>query len=289
MPRSSLCAGVLKTAELCEPLVKLLRLRIVEYDYTQADETTVQVLSEAGRSNTAKSYMWIYRGGEKQNPSIVFEYQETRGGYHAETFLKGFKGYLQTDAYAGYNWADKDSNIITVGCMAHCRRPFVELAKLSNKTGLAIVAIKYFQKLYEIESHARDNNFTPEERYALRLEKATIILDEFKSWCETHLIKVPKKHKLGLAIAYALRHWTDLTNYLKDGRIEIDNNMAENVIRPFALGRKNWIFHGNPRGAKAGAILYSLIETCKANNVELYQYFCRMLHQIRLCKTDIDY
>ncbi|MDR3491354.1 MAG: IS66 family transposase [Gammaproteobacteria bacterium] len=235
MPRSTLCQWVLKVAELCEPLIKLLRLNILDYDYVQADETTVQVLAEKGRSNTAKSYMWVYKGGGKQNPTIIYDYQETRGGYHAESFLTGFKGYLQTDAYAGYNWADKNDHIISVGCMAHCRRPFAELAKLSKKTGLAIEAIKYFQKLYAIESHARENNFTPEERYAIRCEKSKIILDEFKSWCETNLTKVPKQHKLGLAIQYALRHWNELTNYLKDGGIEIDNNSCKNAIRPFAF------------------------------------------------------
>ncbi|HEY8660791.1 MAG TPA: IS66 family transposase [Hanamia sp.] len=289
MPRSSLCGWVMKTADLCEPLIKLLRLTIINYDYAQADETTVQVLNEVGRSNTAKSYMWVYKGGEKQKQSIIYDYQQTRGGYHAETFLEGFKGYLQTDAYAGYNWTDRNDKIISVGCMAHARRPFAELAKLSKKTGLAVEAIKYFQKLYAIEKYASENNLMPEERFALRNEKSKIILGELKNWLEINLTKVPKKHKIGLAIQYALRHWIELTNYLQDGRIEIDNNRCENAIRPFALGRKNWIFAGNPRGAKAGAILYSLIETCKANNIEPYKYFCTMLHQIRHCKTDDDY
>ena len=289
LPRSSLCGWVLKTAELCEPLIKLLRQEIIIYDYAQADETTVQVLAEVGRSNTANSYMWCYRGGEINHPSIVFDYQETRGGYHAQQFFKDFKGYLQTDAYSGYNWVDVDENIISVGCLAHARRPFAELSKLSKKTGLATEALKFFRKLYAIEKQAREKNLSAEERYLLRKAEVPPILDAFKQWLEYHLTKVPAQHKIGNAIQYTLRHWTELTNYLKDGRIEIDNNKIENAIRPFALGRKNWLFNGSPNGAKASAILYSLIETCKANNIEPYKYFCAMLHKIRHCQTDEDY
>jgi len=289
LPRSSLCGWVLKTAELCTPLVAQLQNNIIAHDYTQADETTVQVLDEVGRDNTAKSFMWVYRGGDLSHPSIVFDYQETRGGHHAQTFLKGFKGYLQTDAYSGYLWAMKEGHIISAGCMAHARRPFAELTKLAEKSGLAGEAIKFFQKLYAIEKQARENNFSAEARHALRNSKALIVLDAFKKWLEFHVPKTSEQSKIGKAIRYSLNHWEALTNYLKDGRIEIDNNRAENVIRPFALGRKNWLFAGSPGGAKAGAILYSLIETCKANQIEPYQYFCAMLHRIRLCKTDDDY
>jgi len=289
LPRSSLCGWILKTAELCEPLVKLLRKEIIEYDYAQADETTVQVLAEIGRSNTANSYMWCYRGGGINHQSIVFDYQETRGGYHAQQFFEGFKGYLQTDAYSGYNWIDTTQDIVSVGCMAHARRSFAELSKLSKKTGLATEALKFFQKLYLIEKQAREKNLSPNTRHELRNQYAPKILDAFRQWLEHHLTKVPTQHKIGKAIQYTLRHWIELTNYLKDGRIEIDNNQIENVIRPFALGRKNWLFSGSPNGAKASATIYSLIETCKANNIEPYKYFCTMLNKIRHCKSDEDY
>ena len=289
LPRSSLCGWVLKVAELCAPLVVQLQKNIITHNYVQADETTVQVLDEVGRDNTSKSYMWVYRGGDLSHLSIVFDYQETRGGYHAKEFLMGFKGYLQTDAYSGYYWTEKDADIISVGCMAHARRPFAELIKLSEKPGLAQDAIKFFQKLYAIEKYARENNFSPQARYELRNSKAPIILDAFKKWLDYHVPKTSEQSKIGKAIRYSLNHWEALTHYLKDGRIEIDNNAAENVIRPFALGRKNWLFAGSPSGAKAGALFYSLIETCKANQVEPYNYFCKMLHQIRFCKTNDDY
>jgi transposase len=288
MPRSSLCGWILKTAELCNPLVKRLQKFIVTYDYAQADETTVQVLDEVGRSNTTKSYMWCYRGGG-EHLSIVYDYQETRGGYHAQQFLAGFKGFLQTDAYSGYNWVDDDGNIISIGCNAHARRSFAELAKLSKGSGLAHDALKFYKKLYAIEKEAREKNLSSDARYLLREEKASPVLEAFKQWLDHHLLKTPEQSKIGKAIRYCLNNWAELTNYLMDGRIEIDNNLIENAIRPFALGRKNWLFHGSPGGAKAGATLYTLIETCKANKIDPYKYFCTMLNKIRNCITEDDY
>jgi transposase len=288
MPRSSLCGWILKTAELCAPLVKQLQKLIMHYDYAQADETTVQVLDEVGRSNTTKSYMWCYRGGGDYL-SVVYDYQETRGGYHAQRFLAGFKGFLQTDAYSGYNWVDSAVEMTSIGCHAHARRPFAELAKLSKTRGLAHEALKFYKKLYVIEKEARENNLSSDRRYQLRQEKAIPLLEAFKQWLDHHLLKTPEQSKIGKAIRYCLTNWIELTNYLKDGRIEIDNNLIENAIRPFALGRKNWLFAGSPSGAKAGAIFYSLIETCKANNIEPYKYFCAVLHRIRLCLSDEDY
>lgn len=288
LPRSSLCAWILKIAELCEPLVKLLQKIIIQYDYAQADETSVQVLDEVGRSNKTKSFMWCYRGGGEKI-AIVYEYQPTRGGYHAAQFFAGFEGYLQSDAYSGYNFTEKNEAIIKVGCMAHARRKFADVVKISKTNSLASEAMKYFRALYKIEIDARENSLSLEKRFALRNEKSKPILTAFKTWLESHLTKTPEQSKIGIAIRYAISNWQALTNYLNDGRIEIDNNLLENAIRPFALGRKNWLFAGSPNGAKASAILYSLIETCKANNVEPYKYFCNMLHRIRLCKSEDDF
>lgn len=240
MPRSSLCGWLLKTAELCMPLFTELQKNIIQSSYVQADETTIQVLDEVGRSNTTKSFMWCYRNHEK-NPTIVFDYEETRGGYHAAQFLQGFNGYLQTDAYSGYYWARDHETIISVGCNAHARRPFAELAKLS-KGGLASDALKFYAKLYAIEKEAREKNLSHHDRYQLRLNKAPSIWDAFKKWLEHHLPKTSEQGKIGKAIRYCLKHLTKLTNYLLDGRVEIDNNLVENAIRPFALGRKNWLF-----------------------------------------------
>jgi len=289
LPRSSLCGWVLKTAEICEPLIRQLQKNIVLYDYAQADETTVQVMKEKDRKNTTKSYMWCYRGDHKGELSIVYEYQETRGGYHAEKFLSGFAGYLQTDAYSGYHWTEQNEAIVSVGCHAHARRNFAELVKISKTPGLAQEAVTLYRKLYKIEQYARENNLSPKQRFELRQEKSKPILDVFKKWLDHHLTKTSEQGKIGKAIRYCLNHWAQLTCFLKDGRIEIDNNLIENAIRPFAIGRKNWMFMGSPRGAKAGAIFYSLIETCKANKINPQKYLCAMLNKIRSCKTDDDY
>jgi transposase len=207
--------------------------------------------------------MWVYRGGGN-HLSIVYEYQETRGGYHAQEFLSGFKGYLQSDAFSGYNWTHNIKDIISVGCHAHARRPFAELAKTNKTSGLAHEALKFYRKLYAVEKEARDNQLTPEARCQLRQEKSVVILDAFKKWLDHHLTKTSEQGAIGKAIRYCLAHWIELNNYLRDGRVEIDNNLVENAIRPFALGRKNWLFNGSPAGAKAGAIFFSLIETCNS-------------------------
>jgi transposase len=286
--RSSACGWLMKTAALCEPLIRLNQKLLIAENYIQADETTVQVLAEVGRDNTTKSYMWAYRGsGEK--PIIIYEYQPTRGGYHAMNFLEGFSGYLQSDAYSGYNFTLKDENIIKLGCMAHARRKFADIAKLAKTRGLSHEAINFFKALYKIEKEARENCLSPNKRYELRTEKALPTLDKLKAWLESNLTKTPLQSKIHEAIRYTLSNWEYLSNYLLDGKLEIDNNLIENAIRPFALGRKNWLFSGSPAGAKAGAIFYSLIETCKANKVEPYKYFCAMLHRIRDCQTDEDY
>jgi transposase len=287
--RSNLCSWLMKTAEIINPLPKLLHKNLINDNYIQGDESTLQVLNEPGRPNKTKSYLWVYKGGPLNKPCVVFDYQETRGGYHAENFLKDFKGFLQTDAYSGYNFVENYEDITSIGCFAHARRPFAELAKISKKTGLAMEAIAYIRELYAIEKHARENNFTIEQRYELRDEKAPPILDAFRAWLEKNINKVPKQHKMGQGMQYCLRHWAELTNYLKHGRIEIDNNAVENLIRKLALGRKNFLFAGSPAGARAAATYYSLMGTCELNGIEPYKYFCAMLHQIRLCKIESDY
>ena len=158
-----------------------------------------------------------------------------------------------------------------------------------SKRVKATEALKFYRKLYKVEKDVRENNLSFTDRHVLRQKKSKPVLDAFKAWLDHHLTKTSEQAKIGKAIRYCLSNWTDLTNYLKDGRIEIDNNLLENAIRPFALGRKNWLFMGSPSGAKAGAIFYSLIETCKANKIEPYQFLCSMLNHIRECETEDDY
>jgi transposase len=173
--------------------------------------------------------------------------------------------------------------------MARARRKFADIIKISKTNGLAREAIKFFKLLYKIEQEARDKNLSTKERYDLRQKRSVPILESFKNWLDTYLTKTSPQSKIHEAIRYSLANWEFFNNYLKEGLIEIDNNLLENAIRPFAVGRKNWLFNGSPEGAKAGAIFYSLIETCKANNIEPFEYFCNMLYRIRECQDNDDY
>lgn len=290
IPRNSSCDWLMKTAELCEPLWLLLRTHIRSGRYTQADETTLQVLSSPDeKSNRKKHYMWLYRGGSRDQVATVFDYQISRSGYHAREFLSRFKGYLQTDGYGGYDWVDDDPDIVHLACMAHARRPFAELIKIAKNTGKAHQAMAYIKKLYRVEEVARTESLSPQARYELRLKESKPILDTLQAWLEKSLPGAPSQSKLGKAIRYMLERWDALTNYLKDGHLEIDNNLAENAIRPFTIGRKNWLFAGSPRGAKAGAIFYSLIKTAQDNGLEAYYYLRYILIRIPFCKTEEEY
>ena len=287
LPRNTTCAWVMKAAELCLPVYSLMRKLIVASSYTQADETTVQVLKEAGRKNTQKSYMWVYRKAIG-TPIIVYEYQQTREAKHPRSFLEGFKGNLQTDAYSGYNWVEDMPVVEHMGCMAHARRPFAELQKLSKKTkGLAYQALEMISVLYQLETKIKDK--TAEEKYRERQMHAKPQLEKIHTWLVQHLSHAPPKGKLKQGMQYMVNHWKKLCHYISDGNLHIDNNLIENAIRPFALGRRGWLFSGNPRGAKASAVLYSLLMTAKENGLNQHAYLTFVFNKIRLCETEDDY
>jgi len=283
LPRNSCCGWIMKVSELCEPLWKLLGEDILKSNYIQADETPVIVLKSGAEKKRRKGYMWCYATHPPHQKIVRFEYQPSRSGTHPENFLKNFNGYLQTDAYKGYDFVKRKAGIIHLGCMAHARRYFADIVKTAKTPGLALEAIQFFKALYKIEREAKALSF--EDRYKIRQEKAQPILTEFKTRLEKNVLVVPDQFAIGKAIHYCLNHWAQLTNYLKDGMLSIDNNFIENEIRPFALGRKNWMFKGSPRGAKAGAIFYSLLATCRANQINPEAYLVKMLSNIRSCKT----
>jgi len=233
--------------------------------------------------------MWVYRTAKPDKKVILFDYRETRQARWPKEILNGFRGYLQTDGYNGYDWLDDNPNIIHLGCMSHARRPFAELVKLAKTTGKSHQAVAYFQKLYAIEKIARDAQYSPEQRYALRLERSKPILDDMKSWMEQSLRHAVPQSKLEAALNYMNHRWQQLTNFLLEGSLEIDNNGIENQIRPFAVGRKNWLFSGSPRGAHASALFYSLIATATANQCNPFDYLRHLFENIRLCKTQEDY
>lgn len=289
LARNTLCGWVMAAAEVCMPMRDALLNALLTSGYLQADETPVQVMNEPNRKNTSTSYMWLYRSAKPDKKVILFDYRETRQALWPKELLQDFKGFLQTDGYKGYDWVGTSPDIIHLGCMAHARRPFVELTKLAKNPGKSHQAVAFFQKLYAIEKIARDANYTPEQRYALRLEKAMPILDKMNEWLDQSLLHAVPQSKLSNALLYMRERWTELTRYLTDGSLEIDNNGAENQIRPFALGRKNWLFSASPRGAHASALFYSLIATAVANGWNPFNYLLLLFENIRHCKTPADY
>jgi hypothetical protein len=253
------------------PVVDLMHKKLLKEEHLHVDETTVQVMNEEGRKNTTDSYMWVYATGQhSKNPIRIFEYQPGRSGKYPEEFLKEFKGYLHTDAYSGYN---KVSGITRCLCWTHLRRYFVDALPKdiqSPEATLPSHGIVYCNKLFEIEKNLE--KLSREERKSERLKQEKPVLDAFWSWINSIKTKVLPKSKLSEALKYALNQKEELMNYLKDGNCSISNNLAENSIRPFTIGRKNWLFSGSPKGATASATVYSIIESAKANGLNPYKY-----------------
>ena len=261
------------------PVVQLLHQKMLEENYLHADETPVQVLQEEGRKNTTDSYMWVYSTGQYANhPIRIFEYQPGRSGSYPKKFLKGFEGYLHTDAYSGYNKVEK---ITRCFCWTHLRRNFVDALPKDTKDPEAEVAaqgIAFCNKLFEIEQSL--TKLSGEKRKEQRLKQEPPVLDAFWSWVNSCQQKTLPKSAIGKALIYAQNQKEGLMNYLKDGNCSISNNLAENSIRPFTIGRKNWLFSGSPKGAAASAAIYSLIETAKANGLNPYRYLTLILEDL---------
>jgi transposase len=284
LSRATLSNWVLKSAELLMPFYDRLHQHLLRQKILQADETTLNVIQD-GRDTQAKSYMWLYQSGGHETlcPIVLYEYQPTRAGQHAVTFLQGFAGYLQVDGFAGYHALASDDCLL-VGCMAHARRKFDEalkalpIASRDNKFGMAPTALRKFRALYALEKQFKD--LTIEQRYLLRQEKSKPLMADLKQWCDDNMAKTTKDSLLGKAIRYTINQWDALVRYLEDGNLQIDNNAAERRIKPFVIGRKNWLFNQTPRGADASALLYSLVQTAVANNLEPFDYLKYLFTEI---------
>ena len=279
IPRPTMCGWAVKVAEQCRPLLSMLQDEIRCGPLVNIDETPVQVMNEPGRSNTSQSYMWVFRGGAPDKPILIYQYHPTRSGQVPGEFLKGYQGYIQTDGYNGYDALGRRPGIYHVGCWAHARRKFVEVVKAGSGTGKkghADTAIGYIGNLYAVEKSARENKLDVDEIVALRREKSAPVLAEFKIWLEALSSQTPP-------------NWSQLIRYLENGHITPDNNAAENAIRPFVLGRKNWLFAGHPNGAHASAALFSLIETAKANGLKPYFYLRYLFGRLPLASSDSNY
>lgn len=253
------------------PLIELLHKKMLQEKYLHADETKIEVMNEKGRKNTTDSFMWIYGTcKESKIPIRIFEYQPTRNGDHPKKFLEGFHGHLITDAYQGY---EKVENITRCFCWAHLRRHFADALPADiNKPEATLPsnAIEYCNKLFKIEEQIE--KLTPKEKQKQRQERSKPILDAFWSWVLENKDSCLPKSKLAKAFGYALNQKDGLMNFLQDGNVAISNNLAENSIRPFTVGRRNWLFSGSPEGATASAAVYSIVETAKANGLNPYEY-----------------
>lgn len=280
LSRSTLSDWVLNAGQLLKPVYQALQQQLLSEPILHADETRVQVLKEPDKAPQSQSYMWLYRtGADSPHPIVLFDYQAGRGQAHPQAFLEGYRGYLQVDGYQVYDTLEA---VTLAGCWAHARRKFDEaqktLPKAKQRSGKAMYALNMIQKLYRIETLANDQS--PDQRYTLRQEKAVPILVAFKAWLDKHQAQSLPKSKMGQAISYCLNQWNKLTCYVTDGRLAIDNNIAERDIRPFAIGRKNWLFSNTPKGAHASAILYSLVLTARANGLNQYQYLKALFEQL---------
>ena len=263
---------VLSSDRWLKPLYERMREYLIQRDILHVDETTLQALQEPGRPASTKSYMWLYRTGREGPHIVLFNYQMTRAGKHPREFLDGYKGYLSTDGYSGYN---DMPGIINVGCLAHAQRMFTNVIKAmpinnDSKSTLAEEGLRFFTQLFAIEKAIEE--LSNEERYRIRQEKSRPIIEEFKKWINYHYPRVLPKSTLGKAIAYCKNQMPKLEGFLLDGRLEMTNNRAERSIRPFTIGRKNWIFSNTPSGANSSAIIYSMVEIAKENGLNPYLY-----------------
>jgi transposase len=293
--RATMAGWMVMTATNCSPLMDLFYKGLHSGPLINIDETPLQVLKELDRANTTKSYMWVFRGGQPDKPFIVYRYSRTRSGEIPREVLQGYRGYCQTDAFSAYESLEETiEGVVLVGCFVHARRYFVKVIDArgkgaKGKTGSAEVALGYIAQLYKIEKEVRAAGLSTSEMERLRKQKAEPVLEEFKTWLEKRRDQTPPKGLLGMAINYTLSHWPKLIRYLENGHITPDNNAAENAIRPFVVGRKNWLFAGSPNGADAAATLYSLIETAKACGLDPYQYLRLLFEKIPYASNEADY
>jgi transposase len=292
LSRGTLANWIIRPAELhYSRLYEALRRTLLSQQLVHGDETTVQVLKEPGRAAQSTSYMWAYRSAEDcPEPVVLFDYQPGRGQEYPQAFLAGYKGLLMTDGYAAWRTLEGPTHF---GCLAHARRAFVDALKGMKKPGgRAAQALEYFRALYQVETLAKADLPAGETRvdhtYRLRQQHSVPLLVSFKAWLDEQAPQVLPESLLGKAISYTLNQWKYLSRYVSDGRAPVDNNVIERDIRPFCTGRSSWLFSDTVAGAKASAMVYSLMLTCRACNVEPYAYLLHVLTELPQRVPDAD-
>jgi transposase len=292
LPRATMSNWTISAAAKCKMLLDIMLEEARNGPLINMDETTVQVLKEPGRSPTGDSYMWVMLGRSNDKPIIFFYYNESRSGKVPLELLKDYEGYLQTDGYAGYDKVGALPNITHVGCTSHARRKFAEAFKTSKKKGSAKVGLAFIRRIYKEENIQREQlsneEISKEEFVELRKKAIQPFLDKFKKWLNKKVIEVPPESLIGKAVNYTLNQWDKIIRFLDAWFLTPDNNIVENAIRPFVIGRKNWLFMYSPRGANASAGIYSLIETAKANGLEPFHYLKYIFTKLPLAVTKYD-
>ena len=287
LPRNSVCRWMMRAGEAVQPLIDFLFEAMCHHRHLHVDETPVTVIDAKDKPPDKPShqgYMWVYTN----RLGVLFEYQSSRHGTHPKDKLAEFTGYVQSDGYAGYHGLFHDGTKQAVGCMAHARRKFTDVQKAAGKNKKSPVAdyvVKLIAKLYKLEAQAKEQSLDEPAICQLRQTQALPILDKLNAYLLAIYPKTPPQGLLGKAIGYTLNQWESLYRYTDSGILSIDNNPAEQAIRPFAIGRKNWLFHGNTRGAKAAANLYSLIESAKLYQLKVFDYLKYVFEQLPFADT----
>jgi transposase len=277
LPRATQAHWLIQAGQLIQPLINLMQDALLERDIILADETPFQVLKEPGRAAQTQSYLWCYRSGCGP-PIILFDYSETRAGANAQAYLDGFRGYLLTDGYSGY---DGMPLAVMVACWSHARRYFHDIVKVRPSAaapGLADDALATINALFSLERQWQDCSAA--QRLALRQRFSAPIITAFKAWLECYLVHTAPKTLLGKAIRYTLNLWPRLIRFLDDGRLVLSNNETEQAIKAFVIGRKAFLFADSQAGAHALANLYALVETAKANGQEPWAYLQRVFTEL---------
>jgi transposase len=294
LDRTTMARWVIACANLAIPLLNLMMEALLDSEAIHADETSLQVLREKHRKAEQKSYIWaLARSG--QLPIVLYKYYENRSKKSATDLLDTYSGTVIADGYNVYEKVAESINFTLAGCMAHCRRRFFEAHKISKKEGmpgkksggLAETGLSFIKALYKIEREIKED--TPEKKLEVRKEKSVPILEEFHTWLlATASIVLPKSY-IGKAVNYALNQWEKLIVFSTNGSISIDNNFIESKIRPFVIGRNNWMFSTSPEGAHASAALYSLVESAKSNNLDPYSYLRLIFKELPKAQSIEDY
>ena len=291
VPRATLSNLAISAGRAIGDLIEMMNRDIVQSPVMVMDETTVQVLKQ-GEGPPGKSYMWAAVGYRNGKPIHRFAYHKNRSGSFADTLLEGFSGYLQSDGYSGYTHLEGRRDITHVRCFAHIRRKFVDSIKVTGQPGKAQEAVDLIGKIYHTEKECREllekGSMNEDEFLSTRKERMAPIFTEFRSWLMARSYDTAPQTLLGKAVAYAQSQFDAAIRFVDHILLQPDTNIVENAIRPFVVGRKNWLFSGSPHGAHVSAGLYSLIETAKANGHEPYAYLAYLFDQLPLCRTESE-